>query len=139
MNALLTSGHLFAKALRFAVVGVLSGAIYCLVTALLVARAGAAPIPASIAGYCASVPMSFLGHRRFSFRSNGRWTSEALRFVLTQALNISVTALSMYGATALLGESYQWGMVAAVVLVPIANFAFMNLWVFRDQGGRAAA
>lgn len=139
MNGLRTSGHFLAKAVRFAIVGVLSGAIYCVVTALLVTRAGVEPIPASIAGYCAAVPMSFLGHRRYSFRSNGRWTGEALRFVLAQALNISVTALSMYGATAFLGESYQWGMAAAVVLVPLANFAFMNLWVFRDQEVRAAA
>lgn len=139
MKELLTSGHLLAKALRFGVVGGLSGAIYCAVTALLVMRAGVAPIPASVAGYCASVPMSFLGHRSFSFRSNGRWTAEASRFVLAQALNIAVTVLSMYGATTLLGGSYQWGMAGAVLLVPLANFAFMNLWVFRDQEGRATA
>ena len=130
---LLTSGHLLAKAIRFGAVGVLSGSIYALVTALLVAGLGTPPVPASIAGYCASVPMSFLGHRRFSFRSHGRWTAEAVRFVLAQALNIAVTALSMHGAVHWFGGAWYWGMVAAVILVPIANFAFMNLWVFRDQ------
>lgn len=133
------NGSLIAKAARFASVGVLSGTIYACVTALLVSGLGAAPIPASIAGYCASVPASFIGHRQFSFRSNGRLSLEALRFVLAQALNIAVTAGSMHAATAWLGSAYWWGMIAAVVLVPIANFAFMNLWVFRDQTLEASA
>jgi len=133
---LLTSDSLPAKLLRFGCIGLLSGLIYSLVTVALVSGLGVDPIPASIAGYCASVPASFLGHRRFSFRSNGHWTAEAVRFVLTQALNISVTAGSMYLALHELGRAYGWGMVAAVIFVPIANFVFMNLWVFADQAGR---
>ena len=131
---LLQSGHLLAKAARFGGVGVISGAIYALVTAALV-HAGAEPVIASVAGYCASVPASFLGHRRFSFRSNGHWTAEAMRFVFVQAINIGVTAGSMQAATVWFHAPYWWGMVAAVILVPAANFAAMNLWVFRDQAG----
>lgn len=138
-NWLLRSSNLLAKAIRFGCVGVLSGAIYALVTTALVAGLGWLPVPASVAGYCASVPASFLGHRRFSFRSNGRWTGEALRFGFTQALNISVTAGSMYGAMRWLGGQYGWGMVGAVILVPIANFVAMNLWVFGGNGGRRAS
>lgn len=134
---LLTSGHLLAKAIRFGVVGVSSGLIYAAVTALFVSILGVDPVPASVVGYCASAPMSFLGHRRFSFRSNGRWTGEAARFVFAQALNIAVTIASMHAATVWFGAAYWWGMIAAVVLVPIANFVFMNLWVFRDQAGTA--
>jgi putative flippase GtrA len=132
---LLTSGHILAKLARFGVVGVLSGAIYALVTAALVSLLGVPPVAASVAGYCASVPMSFLGHRQFSFRSNGRWTSEAARFVATQALNIAVTAGAMAAATEWLAVPYYWGMAGAVLLVPIANFVAMNLWVFRNQVG----
>ncbi len=133
---LLTSGHLLAKAIRFGAIGVLSGLVYALVTAALVSGWQAPPIPASIAGYFAAIPVNFLGHRQFSFRSRGRWSSDALRFVLAHGLNIAVTAACMYGATAWLGQAYYWGMVGAVILVPVANFAFMNLWVFRHQHGR---
>lgn len=131
---LLQSGHLLGKAARFGSVGVLSGAIYALVTAALV-HAGVEPVIASVAGYCASVPASFLGHRRFSFRSDGHWTAEALRFVFVQTINIAVTAGSMQAATVWFGAPYWWGMAAAVILVPAANFTAMNLWVFRDQAG----
>jgi putative flippase GtrA len=132
-------GRLLAKLVRFGIVGVLSGAIYAVVTALLISELHAGPVVASVVGYCVSVPASFLGHRRFSFRSQGRWTVEAQRFVLTQALNIAVTAGSMYAATAWLGAHYGWGMFAAVIFVPIANFVVMNLWVFRDQEARQPA
>lgn len=132
----LTSGHLLAKAIRFCAIGVLSGAVYAAVTAALVSGLGAAPIPASIAGYCAAIPVNFLGHRQFSFRSYGRWSTDAVRYVLAHGLNMLVTAGSMYATTAWLKQAYYWGMAAAVILVPIANFAFMNLWVFRYQAGR---
>jgi len=135
-GGLATSGSLVAKAFRFVLVGVLSGTIYASVTAALVAGMDVAPVAASIVGYCVSVPASFLGHRQFSFRSNGRWSSDAVRFVVAQALNISVTAGAMYAATDYFRLHYYWGMVAAVILVPIANFIFMNIWVFRYQAGR---
>ena len=141
---LLTSGDLLAKLVRFGFIGGLSGTIWLTLSLLtldnlgvnitaLVAGLGIDPVPASVAGYCASVPASFLGHRRFSFRSNGHWTWEAVRFVVAQALNIAVTAGSMHAAVHWFGSAWWWGMVAAVILVPIANFVFMNLWVFRNQ------
>lgn len=133
---LLTSGHVGAKTARFAGVGVLSGLIYIAVTTVCIVGFGLPAVTASIVGYCLSVPASFLGHRQFSFRARGRWTLEAIRFVMTQALNIAVTALAMHAAVHWLGLSYWWGMAGAVTLVPLANFAAMNLWVFREQEGR---
>ena len=135
VRQVLESGHIAAKIMRFGMIGVLSGTIYAVVTTLLVRGCDMAPVPASALGYCASVPASFLGHRSFSFRSGGRWTAEALRFICGQALNIAVTMGAMQAAVRWAG-AWWLGMVAAVILVPIANFVFMNLWVFRDQQGR---
>jgi putative flippase GtrA len=132
---LLTSPHVLAKLIRFGVIGVCSGAIYALVMIVLVSGLGAAPVPASIAGYCASVPLNFVGHRRFSFRSNGHWTGEAVRFVLAQAVNIAVIAASTHLVVNVWHLSYGWGMLGAVIVVPIANFLFMNLWVFAQKAG----
>jgi putative flippase GtrA len=127
------SPRLFAKAIRFALVGGLNGCVFAGVTALLVSGLGAAPIPASIAGYCVSVPMGFVGHRQFSFRSSGHWLAEGSRFVAVQLANIAATAGSMYLAVDRLGVAYYWGMVAAIVVVPLLNFALANLWVFAGQ------
>lgn len=136
IERLLTGSSLLAKLVRFGFIGVLSGVIYAGVTALMVTQFGMAPVPASLIGYCVSVPASFLGHRQATFRSQGRWTHEALRFVVTQAVNMAVTAGSMHAAVTLAALPYWWGMIAAVILVPIANFVMMNLWVFRDQPDR---
>jgi putative flippase GtrA len=132
-QALVRGDDMLARMGRFGLVGVASGLVYAAVTVLLVRVFGAAPLAASVAGYCASVPLGFVGHRRFSFRSHGHWTVEAVRFVTTQAINVTVTAAIMHGVTAWLGVSYVWGMAGAVVLVPIGNFACLSLWVFRAE------
>jgi putative flippase GtrA len=125
---------LLAKAIRFGFVGVMSGAVFSLVTVLLVAGWGVGAVAASILGYCVSIPASFLGHRQYSFRSRGFWATEAGRFVGVQLFNIAVTAGAMYGAVDYFRTGYAWGMAAAVILVPMVNFAFANLWIFRKQG-----
>ena len=133
LRALVESDALALRAGRFGLVGVANGLVYAGVTALLVRQFAADPTLASVIGYCASVPLGFVGHRRFSFRSDGHWSAEAIRFCVIQATNIAITAGAMHGATGWLGISYLWGIVAAVVLVPLANFACLNLWVFRSD------
>jgi putative flippase GtrA len=127
---LLQSGHGFARLVRFGIVGVLVALVYAAATALLVSRYGVAPLTASLAGYAIALPFSFLGHRGFSFRSQGRAHVEAPRFLVGQAINLTVTVLAMRGATAGLHVSYLWGVAATIVLAPLANFLLMHFWVF---------
>lgn len=126
--------ELAAKLVRYGVVGAASGLVYAVVTYALV-LVGVDPVVASVAGYCAAVPLSFVGHRQFTFRAIGRWSEEAVRFAIAQAINIAVAAGSMRAAVDFFGD-WRLGVVAAVLLVPIANFVFTNLWVFQRQHGR---
>jgi putative flippase GtrA len=128
-----SSPALAAKIIRFAMIGVLSGGAFALTTTLLVSGLGADPIGASFVGYCVSVPANFVGHRQFSFRSHGRWSAEAMRFLILQLVNIALTMGTMRIVLADFHASYLWGMLATVIVIPIANFIFTNLWVFRDQ------
>lgn len=114
-------------------IGLLSGGAFALTTMLLVSGLRADPIGASIVGYCVSVPANFVGHRQFSFRSYGRWSAEATRFLLLQLVNICLTMGIMRLVLEHFHASYHWGMLATVIVIPIANFIFTNLWVFRDQ------
>jgi putative flippase GtrA len=132
------SPHLLAKAIRFALVGLLNGCIFAAATALLVSGPGVDPVPASVAGYCLSVPLGFLGHRQFSFRSRGHWLVEAGRFVTVQLVNIAATAGSMYLAVDHLGAAYYWGMVAAIILAPMLNFLLAQFWVFASPANQGA-
>lgn len=129
-----TSPALLAKAIRFTMIGLLSGVTFALTTAALVAGWGVDPVAASVVGYCVSVPTNFVGHRQFSFRSRGRWTAEAIRFLLVQLFNIALTIGTMRCVVQYFHAGYEWGMLATVIVVPVANFVFANLWVFRKQG-----
>ncbi len=129
-NWLLHSDHVFARLVRFGVVGGSSGVVYAAVTALCVSVLHFSPVAASLIGYAFAVPMSFLGHRGFSFRSQGRWREEAPRFFVSQAVNITVAVLTMHGTIAMLHISYLWGMGATMVMIPIANFLTLHFWVF---------
>jgi putative flippase GtrA len=122
------------KAIRFGLVGVLSGTVFSVVTALLVRLVGTDPKLASVAGYLASMPLNFVGNRRFSFRSAGSLAGDLTRFVLLHTFNILLTVLSMGVVVDLLRLHYAVGMVGAIVLVPLVNFAAMNWWVFRRRG-----
>ncbi|SFI90102.1 Putative flippase GtrA (transmembrane translocase of bactoprenol-linked glucose) [Bosea sp. OK403] len=128
------SDRLLVKAIRFGLVGVLSGAIFSVVTALFVRLAGTDPKLASVAGYLASMPLNFVGNRRFSFRSAGSLAGDLTRFALLHTFNILLTVLSMGVVVDLLRLHYAVGMVGAIILVPLVNFAAMNWWVFRRRG-----
>jgi putative flippase GtrA len=130
VKAFIGSDALILKALRFGMVGALSGAVFAGVTALFVSPLDFGPKLASVVGYIASMPLNFLGNRRFSFRSDNALTGDLLRFLLVHTCNILITTFAMGAVVDLLGLNYAFGIVAAIVLVPCVNFVVMNWWVF---------
>jgi putative flippase GtrA len=125
--------HILAKVIRFACIGGLSGILFSLTTAILVSHAGIGAVQASIVGYGVSIPANFLGHRHISFRSRAEWRADAGRFALMQSINIGFTSMTMYLIVFQLRIPYYWGIIAAVILAPLVNFALANFWVFRQQ------
>ena len=85
---------------------------------------------ASAVAYLISMPVSFIGNRRFSFRSNGHLSVEIFRFLIVHGLNILVTVCSLGVATDIFGIHYVFGVLIAILLVPPATFLAMNFWVF---------
>lgn len=124
-----------AKALRFVCVGVGNGLVFWAVTAVLVEHFAVAPVAAAVAGYAVCIPIGFLGHRQFSFRSAGDQRAEAMRFAFTQAVNIAATALIMGLVVNAWRAAYSWGVVWTVIVAPVINFIVANAWIFRQQKG----
>ena len=122
-----------AQGLRFAVVGATSGLVFAAVTTLLVSLLGVDPKLASIGGYIVSMPANFIGNRTFSFRSRGAWHGEALRFCILHLVNMAVAGGTMGAIVDMLGLHYAFGIVGAIVLVPLVNFVLMKLWVFAPR------
>jgi putative flippase GtrA len=124
---------LLAKGLRFGLIGGISGAVFALATVILISFAGLEDKSASVLAYIASMPVNFIGQRYFTFRSQGRLVTDGFRFCMLHLANMAVTAGAMGAAVSALGLHYGFGIVGAILLVPLSSFSLMNLWVFATK------
>ena len=86
-----------------------------------------------MAGYLISMPINFFADRISAFQSRERAWADALRFVALDIFNLVATALAMATSIKALGLHYAFGIVGAIVCVPLTNFIPMNIWVFRHS------
>ena len=121
-----------ARAIRYALVGLANGAVFAATSALAVTQFEYSPVAASALGYLCSVPMSFVGHRSFTFRSKNAWKGEAGRFVLVHICSLSAAVLIMQVVTGA-RLPYYLGLVGAVLLIPLINFLVSHFWVFATR------
>jgi len=119
--------------MRFAIVGGISGGIYAAVVALLVHFELASPTIASMMGYIAAIPLNFVGQRSYTFRSKGNVSSEFVRFVVIQMINISVSALVMWFTVSVLGLTYIIGILLTIALIPVSSYVCLKFLVFLNS------
>lgn len=136
MESLLRSHAVTAKLARFGVVGIMSGFVYLICTFVLAGFLSLEPKMASAVAYIVSMLPNFLGNRQFSFKSEGRLLNELPRYLLLHGLNFLFTIGLMGAVVDILRLHFGLGAVAAIILVPLVNFAAMNLWVFRRGTNR---
>ncbi|MEA2755333.1 MAG: hypothetical protein QOJ54_1622 [Aliidongia sp.] len=124
---------------RFGIVGLVSTLIYAAVAAI---GNNWTQLPAeavnSIA-ICISGLWSYLGHYRFTFRSDAAHRSSVIRFFVLFALGYAVSS-----GIVLLSDRMGWPRNLAtaiiVIIIPVINFVAMQLWVFASgTGSRPAA
>ena len=125
-----SDGSFLAKGLRFGLVGIVSSLVFAAITGLLVTWAGFGEKLACVCGYMTTLPLNFVGHRSFSFRSQGALRSDIVRFCAVHAVNLAVTLGAMVVAVNGADAHYGFGVLGAVILVPITNFLLMNFYVF---------
>ncbi|QIB32703.1 GtrA family protein [Ancylobacter pratisalsi] len=137
-QAWLSSSPLFRLA-RFVLVGAAASLTYIVVSALLHRAGGVDKFTASALGYVVAIPVSFVGHKRVTFRDTGRWRVQAGRFGFLQGVNIAVVLLAVY-VTQPLGEAGYWiGLLLGVVLMPLTSFLAMHFFIFMSDGRPPAA
>jgi len=124
--------HLTARAMRYSLVGFANGLVFAGTAMLAVSLLDISPIVASGFGYICSVPLSFVGHRNFTFRSENAWRDEATRFLLVHSCSLAASVLIMSAVTGM-DLPYYVGLLGAVVLIPGVNFLVSNFWVFTKR------
>ncbi len=119
-----------AQFARYAVVGAVCGAVYTIVVLIIVERGFGSASMASAFGYAVAIPVSYLGHRWFTFRSRQRWLPEWGRFLLVQAVCIALAFVIMHVATGPLAWPLWTGIALCVALLPLGGFVAMRVVVF---------
>lgn len=85
--------------------------------------------------YIAGNIVSFLGHRKVTFRSSNRPLFEYARFVTVTVVGLSISQFVLAG----LLEMGVYDLVAKVVAVLVSgtfNYTVNRFWTFRPTGGK---
>lgn len=130
--AWLPSRRDIAKMIRFGSIGLLSAAVYAVVT-MAVAGQGIDATLASAAGYATAIPVNFLLQRNYSFASKGALKVEAPKYAIVQGANLLLSAGAMAAVVEGLGLHYAYGMIAVIATIPLLTYLVMNHWVFDAQ------
>jgi putative flippase GtrA len=128
---------MLAQLIRFGGVGALATLAH---VAVALAARQALPVTdqqANLMGFLAAVLMSYVGHARVTFQAPVGSAEQAGRFAVLALAGLATSSLTVWAMTAGLGLSFGLAMAAVAVLVPLASFFAMRLWVFR--AGRGAA
>ena len=123
----------FERLIRYVIVG---GGVTLFYTALTVALITsdmvADPTLASAVASIATLPLSFLVHRRFTYVDAAHVGGQWERFAIIAASNFAINVGLMKGAGA-----WHWPYWTALalgwVVVPAVNYTINAVWVFRTK------
>lgn len=123
---------------RFALVGGTTGSIYAVVVYLAIEHFLLPPTVSGPLGYLASVPINFVGHKRFAFRAKGSLLPQLVKYGASTLTGIAISAAIMHFSVAL-GIGVVGGIALTILTIPIVTFLVFDNWVFRTGRGDAAA
>lgn len=119
-------GRLF----RFGLVGGAASLTYALVAYGLLTYSALGTGLASSLAYVVAIPVSFVGQKYFTFRSDGRTMTELPKFLVIQVANIILCGVILKLATDIWGLPAIVGILMVVVVVPLASYVLFALLVF---------
>jgi putative flippase GtrA len=115
--------------IRYAVSGGLSALTHFSV-GLAATRLGLAAVPASTAGFAASIAVSYLLQRAWVFRSGTSHTVTGPRFLAVTAAAFGLNTAVLWIGAELLGVPYAVVQAIAIVLIPGLNYVLNSRWTF---------
>ncbi|UVK46799.1 GtrA family protein [Mesorhizobium sp. AR07] len=128
----MVSGVRLGQIAVFIAVGLFNTGAYFLIANGLHLIVGLTETFSAFAAYVALVPLSFVGHRKLTFASNGLVVGELAKFCVVQATNVLVIWATTYLAHK--GFFSGWQTFAVIsVLIPALNFLTFQAWVFAQR------
>lgn len=115
----------------FIVVGVAATACNY-VAALAAQRFGhLGPLAAGLAGYLASVAISYFGNSMLTFRRPPLHGPQFVRFMTISLAGLALNLALVFAGTRLLARPLWQAEIPVVILVPAATFVMAKFWAFR--------
>ena len=114
----------------FAAVGVVAAIVHYGLLIGLVEGAGAAPVPATLAGYVAGGLVSYALNRRHTYRSERPHGEAGWRFAVVAFAGFLLTGLFMHLFVDRLGAPYLPAQVVTTGIVLVWSFLAHKLWTF---------
>jgi putative flippase GtrA len=119
------------RLVRYGLSGGASALTHALVLVALVEAAHVWPVAASVAGFVASILVSYALQRSWVFASATRHAVTGPRFVTVTGVAFLLNAGIMWVGTGLQGVGYPVAQAVAFVAVPISNYTLNSRWTFR--------
>ncbi|MEV0898991.1 GtrA family protein [Actinoplanes sp. NPDC049802] len=117
------------RLLRYGVSGGLSALTHFTV-GLAGTGSGLPPVPASTAGFAASVVVSYLLQRSWVFRCGAPHAGTAPRFLTVTAAALALNTAVLWIGAELLNGPYPVVQAVALFLIPVLNYLLNSRWTF---------
>lgn len=117
----------------FLAIGLFNTGAFFVLASILTYFFGFGPRAAAYISYAVLIPVSFFGHRRITFGSNGSVSWEWVKFCVIQITNILIIGLvtSVAEEIPVLAGWVSFAIIS--ILIPVLNFIVLQLWVFSKK------
>lgn len=114
---------------RFGVIGLVATAVHLIAASACVVVGEVQELPANILAFCIAFPVSYFGHRYFTFRTAG----SVMRFLMVSGASFVANNTILVALLELLQLEGVYAITAALVLTPIMVFLLSRYWVFGNN------
>jgi putative flippase GtrA len=115
----------------FMLVGVTATAINY-VAALAAQRLGLTPLPSGVAGYVASVGVSYFGNSLLTFRRPAIHGPQFARFAAISLVGLGINLGLVFCGAHVMGWPLWQALIPVVLIVPAATFVMSKFWAFAE-------
>lgn len=121
-----------AEVSRFTFVGILATLTYLVAANVMILLVDIDPVIASVVAYFLGMIVSFFGQSRITFKIGQASLSHYYRFAVLSFFGLLFSYLTVIVIVDYLGQHAFWATVATVVVIPVANYVIMKVWVFES-------
>jgi putative flippase GtrA len=121
---------------RFVAVGLVATVTHAFAFTGFIELAGLAPLVANFVAFAVALPISFLGHFHWTFRSqtaDQRWQQQGASFVsftLIALTGLALNSLAVILVVNLFALPYQYALILMICIIPLIVFALSKFWAF---------